>query len=297
MEAMLRNSDTIVAASRHFFRTLVLSVAGALMAGSATREADLEKQLEAAIHREIVLGDLQGAMDQYRGILAQSGSSRPVAALALLRTGECLEKLGKGIEAYNTYRKVANEFRDQSAAVAAANTRLAAWIGPRNLNFEEGLRSGWSVPSLPKDASYVAELRHDGCRSKNACAFVVAPVNGPRPEGYLQQTFSAAAYRGKTVRLRAWLRMEQFFLREGAGVRTPDEAEDRGQLWLVVERAHRLTGFSDNMDNRPVRTSEWTRCDITGRIDDDAEFITFGVMSHGGGRVWIDDVSFAVIEQ
>ena len=54
-------------------------------------------------------------------------------------------------------------------------------------------------------------------------------------------------------------------------------------------------GFADNMDDRPVRTGNWTRCEIVGEINDDARFINFGVMSIGGGRVWVDDVSFEVI--
>ena len=50
------------------------------------------------------------------------------------------------------------------------------------------------------------------------------------------------------------------------------------------------------MDDRPVKSSlEWTRCVIEGAIDDDAEFITIGVMAHGGARVLVDGVSFEVI--
>jgi hypothetical protein len=71
--------------------------------------------------------------------------------------------------------------------------------------------------------------------------------------------------------------------------------EDRAQMWFNVERANRKHGFSDNMDDRPIRSSEWTRAEIVGQIDEDAQFINFGVMSIGGGRVWVDDVSFEVI--
>jgi hypothetical protein len=78
------------------------------------------------------------------------------------------------------------------------------------------------------------------------------------------------------------------------GLRLPNP-EDRAQLWLNVERANRRPGFSDNMDDRPVRSLEWTRAEIVGEIDADAQFINFGVMSIGGGRVWVDDVSFEVI--
>jgi hypothetical protein len=276
------------------------SVATAALLAAAQRDADFEQRIEAAIHREIVLGDLAGAMEQYRDILAQPGVPRPVAARALFETGECMEKSGQAKEAYNTYRRVVTEYRDQAAIVNLASLRLMARSGPRNLKFEEGVPGkvppGWFPQSMLKDADSVAELRRDGCRSRTGCAVVMAPVNVPRPEGNLMQSFNAAAYRGKTVRLRAWLRLDQFFPSPTGGLRFPDPA-DRGQLWLKVERPNRRTGFSDSMDDRPVRSAEWTPCEIVGEIDEDAQSINFGVMSIGGGRVWIDDVSFEVISR
>jgi hypothetical protein len=280
--------------------TVALALAASLLCG-AVGDVDFEARIEAAIHREIVLGDLTGALEEYRAILAEPGVTRLVAARTLLQTGACLEKLGKGKEAYNTYLRIAGDYGDQAAIVSRAKTRLNTWSGPRNLKFEEGVPGkvppGWfPVPSLPKDANYLAELRRDGCRSRTGCAVVIAPVNVPRREGNLMQYFSAAAYRGKTIRLRAWLRLDQFFTTPSGGLRFPD-AEDRGQLWLRVERPNRLTGFSDNMDDRPVRSTDWTQREIAGQIDEDAQFISFGVTSIGGGRVWIDDVSFEVIDR
>jgi hypothetical protein len=279
---------------------VALALAARLLVG-ASGDAEFEKRMEAALHREIVLGDPKGALEEYRAILAQSGVPKPVAARALLQTGECMKKLGRDKEAYDIYRRVAGEYSDQAAAVNLAHLRLRAWSSPRNspanLKFEEGVAGevppGWSVPALPKDANYVAELRREGWSSRAGCAVVVAPVNGPRPEGTLMQNFSAAQYRGKTVMLRAWLRLDTFFPTP-TGLRFPD-AEDRGQLWLRVVRANNRTGFSDNMDDRSVRSSDWTRCEIAGVIDEDAKVINFGVTSIGGGRVWIDDVSFEVI--
>lgn len=275
-----------------------ISMAAALLRG-AQQPVNPETQLEAAIHREIVLGDLAGAMEQYRAILADSARPRAVAARALLQTGECMEKLGQRKEAYTTYRRVLAEYGDQAEIILRARTKLDVWSGPRNLKFEEGMAGkvppGWIVPALPKDANYLAELRRDGCRSRSGCAVVMVPVNVPRPVGNLMQNFSAAAYRGKTVRLRAWLRLETFFP-TAVGLRLPD-AEDHAQLWLKVERPNHRNGFSDNMDDRPVRSSDWTLCEIVGEIDEDALFINFGVMSIGGGRVWIDDVSFEVISK
>jgi len=272
------------------------------MAWSVASEMDLERDLEAAIHREVVIGDLAGAMKEYRAILAQSAVPHPVAARALLQTGECMEKLGRGAEAYASYRRIETDFADQTATVAQARMRLAAWIGPRNLNFEEGLPGKvppfpWTVQAPSKDAGYVAELRRDGCRSRIGCAVVTAPVNVPGQNGNLMQSFSAEAYRGKTVRLGAWLKIEQFFPSAAGPLRFPDVAEDRAQLWLRVVRTNGRVGFSDSMDNRPVRSSDWSWAEITAPIDEDAQTINFGVMSFGGAHAWIDGIAFEVVSK
>jgi hypothetical protein len=260
---------------------------------------DAEKKLEAAVHREVVAGDPEGAMAEYRAILSpHEPASRPVGAKALLGIASCQEKLGQGKEAYNTYRKVLSDYRDQPDIIQPARIKLAAWSGPKNLKFDEGVVGkvppGWFVPSLPKDADYLAELRRDGCRSHAGCAVVLVPMNVPRPAGNLMQSFSAAAFAGKTVRLRAWLRLESFFFSPITAFRIPSP-DDHAQMWINVERANHRNGFSDNMDDRPIHSSEWAQYDITGDIDADAQFINFGFMSIGGGRLWVDDVSFDVI--
>jgi hypothetical protein len=103
--------------------------------------------------------------------------------------------------------------------------------------------------------------------------------------GNLMQSFRAAAYRGKTVRLRAWVRVEA----GGPG--------DRAQMWLRVDRPNGKVGFLEDMDGRPVRAAEWTSCEIVAEIDSDAEFVDFGVRSMGRGRVWVDEVSFDIVPE
>ena len=51
------------------------------------------------------------------------------------------------------------------------------------------------------------------------------------------------------------------------------------------------------MSDRSVRSSEWTLVEIRGRIDSDATFIKFGIMSVGRGRVWVERVSFEVVPE
>jgi len=286
MAEIRRNRDT---------RRTVLRYAAAILCtwiAVAQTGAEAERQLEAAIHREIVMGDLNGAIDRYHAILGQSGRSRNVAGTAELHLALCLDRLGRTEEARSAYRRAVSDFSDLPEVAGPARARLAQFEeitpGPRNLNFAQGqpgkVPKGWIVPALPKDLDYMAELRRDGCRSRNGCAVLLVPANAPRPFSHLMQSFSAAPYRGKMVRLRAWVRVE---------ASTPD---DRAQMRLVVDREGHRNGFLDNMDDRPVRSAEWTLCDITGKVDMDATFIEIGIMSIGRGRVWVDDVSFDVVK-
>jgi len=296
MAEMLPNSDTIRTANRRAARTLwvvgfiVLPMAAAL-AAPGTWPADPEEQLEAAVYREVVKGDLAGAMEAYRAILALPAKPPAVAARAMLHLAECLEKSGDKGQSRAVYTRVISEYAGEKEIAAQALARLSAdentGGAPRNLRFEEGVMGkvppGWFVPALPKDADYLAELRHSGCRGGSGCVVVLVPANAPRPFGNIMQSFTATAYRGKTVRLRAWMRLE---------ASNPD---DRAQMWLSVDRTNRKTGFFDNGDDQPVRSDSWTPREIVTTIDRDAQFIDFGFMSIGRGRVWVDDVSFEII--
>jgi Tol biopolymer transport system component len=107
----------------------IMAVALVMVAGLAAappQTATAERQLEAAIHREQVLGDVKGAIEQYK-TLAQ-GANRAVAAQALVHLGQCYEKLGEtqAREARATYERVVRDYADQADAAKAAQARLSA---------------------------------------------------------------------------------------------------------------------------------------------------------------------------
>jgi len=108
----------------------------ALFAGyvaSQTKDNQAEVALQAAIKTETVDGDLKSAIEQYKKIAAQPGTGRAVVATALLRMGQCYEKLGDADtrEALKAYEQVVREYADQAGIVAQAQVRLAALGGRR----------------------------------------------------------------------------------------------------------------------------------------------------------------------
>jgi Tol biopolymer transport system component len=80
-------------------------------------------ELQAAMTKEQVDGDLKTAVAAYQKIAADKSAPRDVRAKALLHLAGCYEKLGQ--QAENVYQQIVRDFADQPAA-AQARTRLAA---------------------------------------------------------------------------------------------------------------------------------------------------------------------------
>src|SRR5229473_3535593 len=88
-------------------------------------QPDPARQFESAIHREVVSGDLTGAITEYRAIATAAGTPRPIAGRALLQLGQCQEKLGQRKDAHATYVRIVREFADEREVASQAQARLA----------------------------------------------------------------------------------------------------------------------------------------------------------------------------
>jgi len=108
----------------------ILFVTGALAIslGSGQQKDQSEVNLQAAIRMETVEGNLKGAIEQYKAIAAQPGAGRTTVATALLRMGQCHEKLGQ-TEARAAYERLVRDYADQAGIASEARARLAALAG------------------------------------------------------------------------------------------------------------------------------------------------------------------------
>src|SRR5512139_150346 len=136
-----------------------------LTMAAGAQQADPGVQLRAAIEKEDVAGDLDGAMALYRQIIAANGKNRPVTAKALLRLAGCHEKLGQA-EARKLYERLVAEYSDQAQEVATARTRLSALAAvaaatgaSRSLTLRK-IYSGEVYPSsISPDGKWLALIR------------------------------------------------------------------------------------------------------------------------------------------
>lgn len=101
-----------------------LALTMALMIGaSAQGSGQNDKQFQAALHKEMVEGDLKGAIEEYRKVASRPGVGRELAATSLLHVAECYQKLGD-VEARHVYEEIIQRYSDQSVA-ATARARLS----------------------------------------------------------------------------------------------------------------------------------------------------------------------------
>jgi Tol biopolymer transport system component len=104
-------------------------------------------QFEAAQKKEVVDGDLASANQIYRKLA--DGSDRAVAAKALMRMGQCYEKLGatQTAESRKAYERVVRDFPDQKDLAEQARARLAG-LTPAvpSASGEASSRRLWTAP-------------------------------------------------------------------------------------------------------------------------------------------------------
>ena len=137
----------------HTVMLIVLAALALTVAAGVAPHAQGKAELafKAATDKEVVDGDLRAAIAMYRKIA--QGGDRGVAARALVRMGQCYEKLGdlQASEARKAYEQVVREFGDQAEVVAEARARLAAgrnWQRTLQL-YKRGLPGGFPTAQYP----------------------------------------------------------------------------------------------------------------------------------------------------
>jgi len=166
---------------------------------------------------------------------------------------------------------------------------LGAAVTLVNPGFESakpGIRGepeGWTGIQHAGPLSYAfkidTEVRHDG-----AASLRVDNV-GPEPFGAIFQQLPAAALRGKTLKLSAWLRTRDVV---GSGT-------GGGAVLTLQGMQGGATIAHNHMATAPVKgTTEWKRHEITLAIPRAADQVEIGAMLHGPGAMWIDDVVLEV---
>jgi Tol biopolymer transport system component len=110
-----------------------------------------EEQFQKGLIKEEGEGALLEAIDIYNEVASNEAAERSLRAEALLHVGLCYEKLGKQ-EAQNAYRKIIDQFPEQTGTVTVAREKLSQIVqngATRNEGIGElNIRKVWEGPTV-----------------------------------------------------------------------------------------------------------------------------------------------------
>ncbi|HXD73954.1 MAG TPA: hypothetical protein VN628_09470 [Vicinamibacterales bacterium] len=151
----------------------------------------------------------------------------------------------------------------------------------------DNLPSGW-VKRGSQPAEYevgVDSTTHHGGRASGYVKSIAKELHG---FGTLMQTASPGEYRGRRVRMSAFVKA--------------DHVSDWAGVWMRVDgpRAgidNNLLAI-DNMEGRPLKgTFGWKRVEIVLDVAKEATQIAYGILLSKDGQVWMDDLKFEIVPE
>jgi len=105
------------------FVCAILALLATITIHAAQKSDPARVMLEAARKREIIDGDLNAAIQQYKAVVDKFRNDRTIVAEALIHMAKCYQKLGDS-EAQKIYERVVREFADQKDAASVARAHL-----------------------------------------------------------------------------------------------------------------------------------------------------------------------------
>jgi hypothetical protein len=137
---------------------------------------------------------------------------------------------------------------------------------------------GWSATGEAPEAAEMVRTCDDAHSGRCSARLAAGPGSGMI---VMVQTISAARYAGGRVVLAGWVKTE---------------AASAAQLWLRVDAGRTVVAI-DNMSDRPISSSTpWTEYRLVLDVPAGATALAFGLLLHGGGRAWVDDLSLTMAD-
>lgn len=147
--------------------------------------------------------------------------------------------------------------------------------GLEKLNSNSKMPGGWLLGS--EDRIYRIGTDSLNKIEGNNSAYLAASKTKTANWNTLFQIANAEKYRGKKIRISAYLRT--------------DYLQDYASFWARVDKSN----VWHNLDNMPHYTiyanSEWRKYNLVVDVPTNATTIAFGLILKAGGKVWIDDVT------
>jgi hypothetical protein len=227
-----------------------------MLAESKAAEADREKE-----NAERRLEDLQKITDgMIRAYNAHGSGAQDSSALMAENIRDSLIMIGKE--------------RELDPGLAAVLDRTAATVQSRELANDPSweVPDGWTANET-KPHEYRVGIDHQIVRVGKSSLFLRSLAPNPTGQIIVYQRFDAKLYRGKRLRLTAFLRSEAA----------------RQQATLGLNAFNQVTKVAVS------GTTSWKRHEMVADVPMSAEWVQFFVTLQGAGTVWVNDLNYEVI--
>lgn len=166
------------------------------------------------------------------------------------------------------YRKLLRKLMDKGESVMVTNNNApVGWMltGETPFDYETGLDN---------------RVVHSGTHS----AYLRSKDEKARGFATLMQQIKSAHYKGERLKFSAFVKSKD--VREAAG------------LWMRIDHSSGEVLAFDNMMNRPIKgTNEWNHFSVVLDVPIKSDLIAFGIILNGPGQIWMDEVSFVMVDE
>jgi Tol biopolymer transport system component len=281
-----------------------------------------ETLLQTAIKKEMVDGNLTGAIEGYKKAVTAAKDNRAIAAQALMHLADCYQKLGNA-EARNIWAQLVREYADQPEAVATARARLATGNAPTSTLVWHGETTDLTAWSVSADGRYVSftDWSTGNLVVRNLAAQrdqIVVAANNPRP-GQLDNFAEASTisrdgariaygwYDLKLDRYELWVANlrgnaapRRLYVEAGVSWIEPTDWSPDGK-WLAANVESQAGGASigrlalvsvDDGKARVLKTGRWLGSSTRIFFSPDGKYLAYDVVQDATGArdVWVTAV-------
>lgn len=154
--------------------------------------------------------------------------------------------------------------------------------GVEDMNIKKGAPLGWTMTGeFPTD--YTTGLDKMIVHSGHHSAYLKSIDERAKGFSTLMQQIKAENYLGERIRFSGFAKTED--LKETAG------------FWMRVDHSSGEVLAFDNMMNRPIKgTTEWSHYSVVLDVPLKSDAIAFGVLLNGSGQIWVDELSFEIVD-
>ncbi len=149
------------------------------------------------------------------------------------------------------------------------------------------LPEGW-IKGGAQNSKYKMGLEKGSGQNGKSAATIKSFDTEVEDFGNMMQSFSAAKYINKRIRMSGYLKTKDVI--------------KWAAFWVRVDQEHSKTPLAfDNMmtgKDRSVKgTTEWTKYEIVLDVPEGASNIVIGFMLAGSGQVWADNIKFEIVDK